>query len=100
MNSEETTKGAGNEDAAVAPNASAEAPIDDIESGKTEPTPANLTIVKAIDTSRSYRRKVSGSRRASTTEERRNPFAERDGNALIWKDLNMTVVISLTLYIC
>lgn len=31
------------------------------------------------------------SRRASTTEERRNPFAEREGNALIWTGVNMTL---------
>jgi ABC-type lipoprotein export system ATPase subunit len=31
------------------------------------------------------------SRRASTTEERRNPFAEREGNALIWRNVNMTL---------
>ena len=35
------------------------------------------------------RRKLS--RRASTTEERRNPFAEREGNALIWTGVNMTL---------
>lgn len=37
----------------------------------------------------SSRRKLS--RRASTTEERRNPFAEREGNALIWSGVNMTL---------
>jgi ABC-type lipoprotein export system ATPase subunit len=31
------------------------------------------------------------SRRASTTEERRNPFAEREGNALMWSNVNMTL---------
>lgn len=87
MSSEVVTKAEGNEEAPAVLNAS-----DDIESGDADPKPATPTVVKAIDTSRSYRRKVSGSRRASTTEERRNPFAEREGNALIWKDLNMTVV--------
>mmetsp|Transcript_9286 Transcript_9286/g.20954 ORF Transcript_9286/g.20954 Transcript_9286/m.20954 type:complete len:582 (+) Transcript_9286:162-1907(+) len=33
-----------------------------------------------------------GSRRASTTtEERRNPFAAREGNALIWSNVSMTL---------
>lgn len=35
------------------------------------------------------------SRRASTTEERRNPFAAREGNALIWTGVNMTLVSDL-----
>mmetsp|Transcript_25786 Transcript_25786/g.53107 ORF Transcript_25786/g.53107 Transcript_25786/m.53107 type:complete len:667 (-) Transcript_25786:163-2163(-) len=87
MSSEVVTKAEGNEEAPAALNAS-----DDVESGNADLKLATPTVVKAIDTSRSYRRKVSDSRRASTTEERRNPFAERDGNALIWKDLNMTVV--------
>jgi len=30
-------------------------------------------------------------RSASTTEERRNPFAKREGNALIWSGVNMTL---------
>ncbi|KAL7517062.1 hypothetical protein ACHAWX_002016 [Stephanocyclus meneghinianus] len=44
--------------------------------------------VKRLDVS-SRRKFVS--RRASTTEERRNPFAEREGNALIWRGVNMTL---------
>lgn len=31
-------------------------------------------------------------RRASTTEERRNSFAPREGNALIWRNISMTLV--------
>lgn len=31
-------------------------------------------------------------RRASTTEERRNPFAVREGNSFAWQDVNMTLV--------
>ncbi|KAL7477754.1 hypothetical protein ACHAW6_003548 [Cyclotella cf. meneghiniana] len=46
------------------------------------------TRVKRLDVS-SRRKFVS--RRASTTEERRNPFAEREGNALIWRGVNMTL---------
>mmetsp|Transcript_44184 Transcript_44184/g.92887 ORF Transcript_44184/g.92887 Transcript_44184/m.92887 type:complete len:698 (-) Transcript_44184:19-2112(-) len=30
-------------------------------------------------------------RRASTTEDRRNPFAQREGNLLIWRNVNMTL---------
>lgn len=37
------------------------------------------------------RSKMSSSRRASTTEERQNPFAFREGNALIWRNVNMTL---------
>lgn len=33
--------------------------------------------------------------RATTTEERRNPFAGRDGNSLIWSNVNMTLVRKL-----
>ena len=32
------------------------------------------------------------SRRASTTETRRNPFAMREGHALIFSNINMTLV--------
>ncbi len=38
------------------------------------------------------RRFSTGRRRSSTTEERRNPFALREGNALIWRNVNMTLV--------
>ena len=31
-------------------------------------------------------------RRASTTEERRNPFACRKGNTFMWQNVNMTLV--------
>ena len=31
-------------------------------------------------------------RSSTTTEERRNPFALREGNALIWRNVNMTLV--------
>ena len=37
------------------------------------------------------RSRMSTSRRASTTEERRNPFAYREGNALIWRNVSMTL---------
>lgn len=44
-----------------------------------------------VDVSASRRSRMSSSRRASTTEERRNPFAFREGNALIWRNVNMTL---------
>ena len=31
-------------------------------------------------------------RRVSTTEERRNPFAQREGNSLVWNDVSMSLV--------
>lgn len=34
-------------------------------------------------------------RRASTTEERRNPFAVREGNLLTWREVSMTLVSAL-----
>ena len=34
-------------------------------------------------------------RRASTTEERRNPFACREGNTFIWQNVNMTLVSTM-----
>ncbi len=39
----------------------------------------------------SRKSQISSSRRASTTEERQNPFAYREGNALIWRNVNMTL---------
>eukprot|EP00804_Cyclotella_cryptica_P020520 CCRYP_003379-RB/>CCRYP_003379-RB protein AED:0.21 eAED:0.21 QI:189/1/0.83/1/0.8/0.83/6/0/535 len=57
------------------------------ESSKESPD-YSRTRVKRLDAS-SRRKFVS--RRASTTEERRNPFAEREGNALIWRGVNMTL---------
>ena len=39
----------------------------------------------------SRRSRMSTSRRASTTEERQNPFAYREGNALIWRNVSMTL---------
>ncbi len=47
---------------------------------------------KQIYTQKANIQVMAQSRHASTSEERRNPFAEREGNALIWKNLNMTVV--------
>mmetsp|Transcript_30128 Transcript_30128/g.61539 ORF Transcript_30128/g.61539 Transcript_30128/m.61539 type:complete len:665 (-) Transcript_30128:343-2337(-) len=47
---------------------------------------------KQIYTLKANPQVMSQSRHASTSEERRNPFAGREGNALIWKDLNMTVL--------
>jgi ABC-type lipoprotein export system ATPase subunit len=44
-----------------------------------------------INGSKKIVRKMT-SRRASTSEERRNPFAEREGNALIWSGVNMTLI--------
>lgn len=41
--------------------------------------------------SSSRKSRISSSRRASTTEERQNPFAYREGNALIWRNVNMTL---------
>mmetsp|Transcript_2505 Transcript_2505/g.4079 ORF Transcript_2505/g.4079 Transcript_2505/m.4079 type:complete len:741 (+) Transcript_2505:127-2349(+) len=41
--------------------------------------------------SSSRKSRMSSSRRASTTEERQNPFAYREGNALIWRNVNMTL---------
>ena len=37
-------------------------------------------------------RRNSLGRRASTTEDRRNPFALREGHALIWRNINMVLV--------
>ncbi|KAL3778439.1 hypothetical protein HJC23_007660 [Cyclotella cryptica] len=34
---------------------------------------------------------LGNTRRASTTEERRNPFAVREGNTFMWQDINMTL---------
>ena len=43
-----------------------------------------------------HSRRYSVRRRSSTTtEERRNPFALREGNALIWRNVNMTLVSCL-----
>ncbi len=44
-----------------------------------------------IDIGASRKSRMSSSRRASTTEERQNPFAYREGNALIWRNVNMTL---------
>ena len=37
-------------------------------------------------------RRNSLGRHASTTEDRRNPFALREGHALIWRNINMVLV--------
>lgn len=37
---------------------------------------------------------INGSHRASTTEERRNPFAPREGNTFMWQGINLTLVSS------
>ena len=37
-------------------------------------------------------RRNSLGRRASTAEDRRNPFALREGHALIWRNINMVLV--------
>lgn len=48
---------------------------------------------------------IYGNRRASTTEERRNPFAIREGNSFAWQNVNMVVVCitcnrDLLFYVC
>ena len=70
----------------------------DEESGNVKANPSNHTTASAT-TSTSIKvmdalanRKAAPSRRASTTEERRNPFAKREGNALIWSGVTMTLV--------
>ena len=57
---------------------------DDVESG---------TKTKSINGNGQRRTSSIGlSRRASTTETRRNPFAIREGHALIFSNINMTLV--------
>ena len=68
----------------------------DVEAGATGG--ANVKKSSVGHSSHRSSRRTSGlSRRASTTEERRNPFANREGNSLIWKDVNMTLVSSAQL---
>ena len=43
-------------------------------------------------------RRNSLGRRASTTEDRRNPFALREGHALIWRNINM-VLVGIQMYV-
>lgn len=79
-----TRSPASNGDVETATPRRAEDPTDSSE----ESADYASTRVKRLDVS-SRRKFVS--RRASTTEERRNPFAEREGNALIWRGVNMTL---------
>lgn len=78
---------------------------DDVEAGlrkrTTTTTVTTTTTSSATNNSTGDgRRSVPGkrlssgalSRRASTTEERRNPFAQREGNKLIWRDVTMKLV--------
>ena len=48
-------------------------------------------VVSSSSMGHSSRRNSLG-RRASTTEDRRNPFALREGHALIWRNINMVLV--------
>lgn len=58
---------------------------DDVESGRS--------TTKTIGNGAARRTSSIGlSRRASTTETRRNPFAIREGHALIFSNINMTLV--------
>ena len=56
---------------------------DDVESG-------SKTILNGNRVRRTS--SIGLSRRASTTETRRNPFAIREGHALIFSNINMTLV--------
>ena len=56
---------------------------DDVESG-------SKTILNGDRVRRTS--SIGLSRRASTTETRRNPFAIREGHALIFSNINMTLV--------
>ena len=68
-----------NDDYSVPPNKN----NDDVESGRS----------KTINGNGVRRTSSIGlSRRASTTETRRNPFAIREGHALIFSNINMTLV--------
>ena len=57
---------------------------DDVESGRSKTT-INGSGVRRTSS-------IGLSRRASTTETRRNPFAIREGHALIFSNINMTLV--------
>ena len=71
--------------------------FDPAEEDADDPTPHSSSISNGASTNlngtsySSTLRNKQLSRRRSTTEERRNPFAEREGNALIWTGVNMTL---------
>jgi len=64
---------------------------DDVESGSK--TVLNGDRVRRTSS-------IGLSRRASTTETRRNPFAIREGHALIFSNINMTLVRVGIIYLC
>lgn len=69
----------------------------DVESGATadqiKRTTAHTSTTLGTNStiSRKGSNGISTSRRASTTEERSNPFAIREGNALVWRNVNMVL---------
>mmetsp|Transcript_2040 Transcript_2040/g.3742 ORF Transcript_2040/g.3742 Transcript_2040/m.3742 type:complete len:745 (+) Transcript_2040:95-2329(+) len=63
----------------------------DVKMASTTESSSNNDGNGASSSSSPSRRRMSTSRRASTTEERQNPFAFREGNALIWRNVNMTL---------
>eukprot|EP00573_Skeletonema_grethae_P011544 CAMPEP_0201692650 /NCGR_PEP_ID=MMETSP0578-20130828/5475_1 /ASSEMBLY_ACC=CAM_ASM_000663 /TAXON_ID=267565 /ORGANISM="Skeletonema grethea, Strain CCMP 1804" /LENGTH=730 /DNA_ID=CAMNT_0048178061 /DNA_START=80 /DNA_END=2269 /DNA_ORIENTATION=- len=60
---------------------------DGVKMASTESTSSN----NGNNIGASRKSRMSSSRRASTTEERQNPFAYREGNALLWRNVNMTL---------
>ena len=83
----------------------------DVESGVT--APVELTSVESVVTTSveqtsarvdddgttknclpNHSRPKLCKRRSSTTEERRNPFAVREGNNLVWNNVSMTLRVS------
>ncbi|KAL7545612.1 hypothetical protein ACHAWF_008965 [Thalassiosira exigua] len=65
---------------------------EDVEKGRgfTKSTASDGSSTM-VNSARNGRRSNGMLRRASTTEERRNPFAMREGNALIWRNVDMTL---------
>ena len=67
--------------------------LGDVVAGETAPKSNGVDLSESKRIARGSMMGIS--RRASTTEERRNPFAAREGNALIWTGVNMTLVSDL-----
>eukprot|EP00970_Alexandrium_tamarense_P014500 scaffold4175_cov222-Alexandrium_tamarense.AAC.1 len=63
--------------------------LGDVVAGETAPKSNGVDLSESKRIARGSMMGIS--RRASTTEERRNPFAAREGNALIWTGVNMTL---------
>lgn len=74
--------------------ASSAVPINlDVEAGEEKAAVHGAATRRSTSASAYSSRRSNGVlRTASTTEERSNPFSAREGNALIWSNVNMTLV--------